>query len=320
MPRRKTTRGLKKGKGMFANRMLLAALVGMIVIGGGFAAFYFMSNRDTITWNNATEVMRNRGVHDNLIVTTTTTGEAGEIDISQIANPVIMSVYGVDNSEHLHLIADSSPAQSAFIGELNITDIQFNITWNLVQYYTDYPETFSDYRTIQLFLSVVNTYVSDTYGHSYSDNTSIVYTDNVTIDVTTLVGYSVFSMVNNLYNVSSIDDMNALVVNNARANGAMINQALSDDNETITDVTGMLTFDYGILGFYMVDGLGSDANRALKRLTVTTEPVAPDTGVPPASAFAIYNIGVYQVSDTVLIIGMGVFAMILVFVYLGRRR
>lgn len=334
MPKkRRSTKGLRKGSGLFGNKMVLAVLIGTIVMVGGFTAFYMMSGRDSATWDSATQVMRDRGIStlpDTTETVTTTTAEINETELMAMVNPVNMRVFGIDGEGTRHEVVEAAVvAESAFIGDIEIFDVEFDIAWDLTLYLGYNSQFFAESRTVQVFISIVDSAVFDTYGNSYIDETPVVFEYNVTVNADSLgnlIGFVTFSMVNDLYGaiVTSIDDIDNLIFDMARANGALINQEAivnEDGTTTINELTGMLTFEYGVLGFYMVDGLGSDANRALKRLTVTTEPVAPETGeVPPASAFSVYSIGGYNIEDTVLIMGMGVFVMILVFVYLGRRR
>lgn len=330
---KKATR-VTKSAGIMANKMMLAVIVGIVVIGAGLGAYYFMPGNDVATWNTANEIIRDRGAANPPPDTTegggeeteTTTTEEVEPDLTPV-NPIHMDLYGIDIDGIRHPIPESSGvAQSVFLGEVEIFDIEIDIFWNFENGLSLIGQALDDGADLQIIVSIVDSAVSDTYGNSFIDTSIYTFVYDVSLNIeedpTLSDGFITFSLLDDLYfntTYLSIDDINAGVVGIARANEVPINQMLIDD--VLTDVDGMLTFQYGVLGYYMVDGYGSEANRALKRLTVTTEPfIFEEAEVPAASAFSVYNIGGHEISDTAIIVGLGVFSMIIIYYYLKRRR
>lgn len=334
--RRKGTK-MKKTSGAGGSKMFLVAIVGIIIIGGGIAAYFMMpglfASNDAITWDSATEVIRDRTVAAPSDAPPDTVDDDVTVDEYALVNPIRMDLFGIDIDGVRHAVpAPSAVAQSAFLGEVEIFDIEFDIYWNFIGDIAAHPERYTTDAEIMIMLSLVDRSVMDTHGNTYTDSydSGMVYPGEFTYNHTVpaaelLTGGSSFitlSLVADLYgsfvytDINEIDDA-ALV--DAKADGLM-NQQLEDDNVTITELAGMLTFEYGILGYYMVNELGSDANRALKRLAVTTEPVAPAAEETEAGGMSVYDIGGVSISDTtLLVVGLGVFGMIVVFYYIRRR-
>ena len=351
MPKRrkkskKNVRGRKKSVGIMANKTILAAIVGIIIIGGGFAAFYMMPTQDAATWDAATEIIRDRGgasgvpsAPDDTNVTdttdtTTVTDETVEVPIDEhlYTNPVQMTLFGIDIDGVRHPVLESAPTvQSAYLGDVEIFDVEFDIYFNYVSDVVEHPERYVGNVEVMIMLSLVDRMVVDTYGNVYGDTSrsEVVYPGDFTYNHTILEadmipsgsGFVTVSLVNDLYGsfvYTDINDVDNAMFEDARSAGLM-NQEIVD-NVTV-DLTGRLTFSYGVLGYYMVNEYGSEANRALKRMTVTTEPVASPDISPPAVEMSVYNIGGREVSDfMLLVVGLGVFGMIMVYYYLSRRR
>jgi hypothetical protein len=330
--RRKSTK-LKKTPGVAGSKMFLVAIVGLIIVGGGIAAYFMMpglfSNNDAVTWDSATEVIRDRTVVAPSDAPPDTGEDEEPVDEYVLVNPILMNLFGMDIDGVRHAVpAPSAVAQSAFLGEVEIFDVEFDIYWNFIGDIAAHPERYMGDAEIMIMLSLVDRNVMDTHGNTYTDayDSGMVYpgefTYNHTVPATELLtggsSYITLSLVNDLFgsfvymDINAIDDA-ALV--DAMSAGLM-NQVLEADNVTITELAGMLTFEYGILGYYMVNELGSDANRALKRLTVTTDPVIPEE----VGGMSVYDIGGVSISDTsLLIVGLGVFGMIVVYYYIRRR-
>jgi len=335
---RKKKASRKKTTSITGNKMFLVAVVGMLIIGGGFAAFYMMpglfSSADTVTFDSATEIIRDRGGVSNIPTGTTETPATEEnvtvVDEYIYVNPIQMNLFGIDGENNrIPVPQPSVAAQSAFLGEVEIFDIEFDIYWNFIFDIAEHPERYTTDVEIMIMLSLVDRSVMDTHGNSYTDSyeSGMIYPEVFTYNYTVLAAefltegssYVTLSLVDDLYELFLYADINEIdnsALVDARSVGLM-NQVLEDDNVTITELTGMLTYDYGILGYYTVDNCGSEANRALKRLTVTTDPVIPTE----VGGMSVYDIGGYSVSDSaLLVVGLGVFCMIAMYYHLSRRR
>jgi len=353
--RKKSMRKKKKSVGIMANKMVLAAIVGIIIIGGGVAAFYMMPSRDTATWDAATEIIRDRGgvsgvpsVPDdtNETDTTTTTTDTTdtttvtdetvevpiEVDEYLYTNPIQMRLYGIDEVGGRHEISESGPTvQSAYLGEVQIFDIEFDIYFNFLLDVEEYPERYVGNIGVMIMLSLVDRTVQDASGNLYGDTSrsEVVYPGDFTYNLTILEediatrgnGFVTVSLVGDLYRLfgyGDITDVNNALLDAARS-VTLMNQVVAD-NVTV-DIPGMLTFSYGVLGYYIVNEYGSAANRALKRMTITSQPVVSEYDIPPTLQMSVYDIGGYEVGDSMLlVIGLGVFGMIMVYYYLSRRR
>lgn len=340
MPKKRKRKQMKKTVGIMGNKMFLAAIVGIIIIGGGIAAFYMMpglfGGNDIATWDSASTIIADRERMSappppptTDPVTTTTDGEP--VDEYLTTNPIQMSLFGIDIDGVRHAVPEPAPAaQSAYLGEVEIFDVEFDISWNFLMDINQYPERYASGDVeVMIMLSLVDRFVSDTHGNAYTDSydSGAIYPADFTYNFTVLsadllsqsVGTMTFSLIDDLYGAfayTDINDIDAAALADSRT-ATLMNQVLEDDNVTITELTGMLTFEYGILGYYMVNELGSDANRALKRLTVTTDPVIPEE----VGGMSVYDIGGYAISDSaLLIVGLGVFSMIMVYYCLNRRR
>ena len=337
MPKRRKKKSMSKKKsvGLIANKTFLAAIVGIIIIGGGIAAFYMMPSQDTATWDTATEIIRDRGGTTGVPSApdeTDTTDVTDEVPVDEYiyTNPIQMNLFGIDIDGVRHPVpAPSTVAQSAFLGDIEIFDVEFDIYYNIINDVIEYPERYTSDVEIMIMLSLVDRSVMDTHGNAYRDScdSGMVYPDEFTYNHTILTadiisagsGFITLSLVNDLYGsfmFTDINDIDDAALVDARTVG-LVNQLLEPDNVTITELTGMLTFEYGILGYYMVNELGSGANRALKRLAVTTDPVISDE----VGGMSVYDIGGVGIADTtILVVGLGVFGMIMVYYYLSRRR
>ena len=331
--RKSSRRKTKQTAGIAGSKIILVVVIGIIIMVGGFVAFNMMpGGRDAVTYESATEVIRDRGSAPGIPSTPSTPINETPIDEFILTNPIQMNLFGIDIDGIRHAVPESSPVvQSAYLGDVEIFDVEFDIYYNFMADITEHPDRYSGNVAVMIMLSLVDRGVEDTYGNAYVDSyeSGAIYPTEFTYNHTILEadvvngssGFITLSLVNDLYGsfmFTDINDIDDAALVDAKSAGLM-NQALVD-NVTV-DLAGMLTFEYGILGYYLVNEYGSATNRALKRLTVTTEPVAPAAEESEAGALSVYDIGGVGISDSaILVVGLGVFSMIVVYYYLNRRR